>query len=152
RDIANVPYPIAKKFGPFPYGNQLKEVLKLIKKIFPFFDLKEPIDPNSAKQKTKLRTSLQIGLYPDIYSEKVSKREYALRIKNIINLFEGKMSKVKKDLSTQMKAYAKEKAFEKADEVKKTLFALEHIRDISLIKEEVSPKPSVRIEAYDISH
>ena len=54
-----------------------------------------------------------------------------------------------------MNQYAKEKAFEKAGEVKRKIFALEHINDIALIKEDLNNsgnQSDFRIEAYDIAH
>jgi len=63
-----------------------------------------------------------------------------------------------------MIAAAKLKEFEKAGEIKKQVFALEHIRDVSLIKRDVSEfmkddsinqggsPSSFRIEAYDVAH
>jgi excinuclease UvrABC nuclease subunit len=69
-----------------------------------------------------------------------------------------------------MLSYAKKKKFEKAEAVKKTIFTLKHIQDVSLIKEELKPikgSPreisrklpldssdirAYRIEAYDIAH
>lgn len=55
-----------------------------------------------------------------------------------------------------MLAFAKNKEFEKAGEMKKRIFALNHINDVALIKSDknfhnlVSQK--IRIEAYDIAH
>jgi excinuclease ABC subunit C len=57
-----------------------------------------------------------------------------------------------------MLAYAKSKEFERAGEVKKRIFALEHINDVALIKEDsLEPRTSnletnFRIEAYDVAH
>jgi excinuclease ABC subunit C len=54
-----------------------------------------------------------------------------------------------------MKDYAKRQLFEKAAIARNTLFALDHIKDISLIKEDeiVSFKnKNFRIEAYDAAH
>ena len=53
-----------------------------------------------------------------------------------------------------MKQAARDEQFEEAGTLRRQLFALQHIQDISLIKEEyrsVSPTAS-RIEAYDIAH
>jgi excinuclease ABC subunit C len=56
-----------------------------------------------------------------------------------------------------MKSLAKKLEFEKADEVKKTLFALRHIQDVALIREQEAGNGElgmkrVRIEAYDVAH
>ena len=76
----------------------------------------------------------------------------------MILFFEGKKTTILKNLEKQMLSYAKKKEFEKADEIKKKIFALGHINDIALIKSEnLEPRnyqlePSYRIEAYDIAH
>ena len=59
-----------------------------------------------------------------------------------------------------MKEYAKNLEFEKADKIKRILFALNHIQDVALIKkseekivEKVSAESTIwRMEAYDIAH
>ena len=59
-----------------------------------------------------------------------------------------------------MKEYAKNREFEKAGKAKRTLFALNHIQDVALIKkpeegivEIISGEPAVlRMEAYDVAH
>ncbi len=64
-------------------------------------------------------------------------------------------------LEREMRRLAKNQEFEKADIVKRQVFALKHIQDISLLKREVSAAPSLggaapdlafRIEAYDLAH
>ena len=56
-----------------------------------------------------------------------------------------------------MKACAKRHEFEKAGEIKRQIFALKHIQDVALIKEDYADKNlsdsvTFRIEAYDIAH
>ncbi len=53
-----------------------------------------------------------------------------------------------------MKAYAKNHEFEKAGEIKRQVFSLQHINDIALIKETSTSSnfSSYKIEAYDIAH
>ena len=57
-----------------------------------------------------------------------------------------------------MKDFAKARDFESANKVKKTIFALNHIQDVSLIKNDftsekgLDSKDTFRIESYDIAH
>ncbi len=52
-----------------------------------------------------------------------------------------------------MDDYAKNQEFERAQGVRNTLYALNHIQDVSLIKtEKQSSRQGFRIEAYDIAH
>ena len=130
---------IRKEFGPFPNTGQLIEALKIIRKIFPFYDNKKPNKLN-----------YQIGLLPN---ESISQTEYKKNIRNIELFFAGKKTKILLKLNTQMKRLAKEQKFEKANEIKKQIFALNHINDISLIsKENIIPESELRIESYDIAH
>jgi excinuclease ABC subunit C len=144
----NLPYKIAYSFGPFPSGGQLREALKIIRKMFPYRD--EKCKALSGKP----CFNRQIGLCPGTCTGEISKEEYAKQIENIILFFEGNKKRLIKNLEKQMREYAKEKAFEKAEQTKRTLFTLSHIQDVSLIKEEkvFSGTQSFRIESYDIAH
>ncbi len=149
-------------FGPFPSGNSLKEALKIIRKFFPYIE-----DRKGAKGKEEFYK--QLALNPE------TSEENKKNIKNIILFFEGKKKKIISLFKKEMNKYAKEKAFEKAGEIKRKIFALDHINDIALIKEDLNnpgnhtfsqvlgsqsqPDHSkkynyldYRIEAYDIAH
>jgi len=101
----------------------------------------------------------QIGLCPGVCTGAVTQKEYARTINHIKLFFEGKKSSLIKVLEREMKSYAQTQEFEKANRVKKTLFALRHINDIALISRDddidekyAGERAGVRIEAYDISH
>ncbi len=129
-----------KVFGPYPNGSQLKEALKIVRRIFPFLD---------EKSKNNYEFYRQLKLVPD-------EGNYKKNIKNIKLFFEGKKNKILKNLEKEMRDCAKRHEFEKAGEIKKQIFALKHIQDISLIKEDKITKEfskeNFRIEAYDIAH
>jgi len=94
----------------------------------------------------------------------ISKEDYAQTIRNIKNLFEGKMERVVKDLEVEMNNLAAKELFEMAADVKKKLFALTHIRDVAMIKANgkygqnlsfstpTKDGTSFRVEAYDVAH
>ncbi len=127
-------------FGPFPSGSQLKEALKIIRKIFPFFE-----DKKGAKGKDEFYK--QIQLLPE------TSLENKKNIKNIKLFFQGKKKNIVTNLKKEMMAVAKRYEFEKANEIKRQIFALQHINDVALIKDNNSPKSDLwRIEAYDIAH
>ena len=102
----------------------------------------------------KLCFNAQIGLCPGACSGAVSKQEYARTIRNIKLFFEGKKKMLVRKLKGEMKEHAKMLEFEKADLIKRQVFALEHIQDVALIKKEKRREVSsvFRIEAYDIAH
>ncbi len=149
-----------KVFGPFPNSTQLREALNIVRKIFPFLD---------DKSKNYLEFYRQINLVPDLNDTKL----YKQNIKNIILFFSGKKLQIFRNLKKEMNTYAKAHEFEKAGEIKRQLFTLQHINDVALIKSEKSGlenfsgllQPSAgtfpvqnfliqtfRIEAYDIAH
>ncbi len=144
-------------FGPFPHGAQLKEAVKIIRRIFPYRDNKcKPGRPCFNRQ---------IGLCPGVCTGEISKAEYAKQINNLKLFFEGKKKALLKNLEKQMHEYAKKQEFEKAAGVRKTIFAVNHIQDVALLKQEnrmdasaggeVASNGSLRafrIEAYDVAH
>ena len=143
------PGKVLRMFGPFPNGLQLRAALKIIRSIFPFRDICQPGQGRPCFNR-------QIGLCPGVCTGEISKREYGTVIKNIVQFFEGKKVMVAKRLEREMRAWAKKLEFEKANELKKTLFALRHIQDVALIRDESRIKSqesrTIRIEAYDVAH
>jgi excinuclease UvrABC nuclease subunit len=92
----------------------------------------------------------------------VSAREYGKTIRNIELFFLGKKTMLVRNLEREMKSEAKALHFERAGELKKTLFALAHIQDVALLKRDMFGSVSEsssrgsfgvpRIEAYDVAH
>jgi len=139
-------------FGPFPSGSLFKEALKIIQRIFQFYDTPNPVGKEKSKMaKGKVDFNRQIGLYPDIQS----KEEYTQTIRHIRLFFEGKKKQVITELEKEMKMLAKKELFEKAQDVKKKIFALQHIQDVALIKDDARvyrDARNARIEGYDVAH
>jgi excinuclease UvrABC nuclease subunit len=139
-------------FGPFPNSALFKEALHLIRKLFKFYDEKANLHTKTSKVvRGTLDFNRQIGLYP----EGVSKSEYSRTIKHIRLFFEGKKDAVIKELEREMLRLAKQEKFEEATIIKKRIFALKHIQDVSLIKDTFrvhKDDRAIRIEAYDIAH
>lgn len=160
--------PLAYTFGPFPHGMQLQQALKLLRKIFPYRTKCEPCEEQLAKVRP-LKTSqgltfakckrcfdAQIGLCPGVCSGEMGRAEYRRIIRHIVLMFKGKKSLLVKSLEREMKNAAKEERFEEATRLRQQLFALTHIQDVSLIKDEYrahgTAAQASRIEAYDIAH
>src|SRR3989344_9325582 len=115
-------------FGPYTSGPQLREAMKIIRRIFPYLD---------EKSKNYLEFYRQINLAPDLGDRKL----YINNIRNIKLFFAGKKKEIIKNLKKEMKEYAKNHQFEKAGEIKRQLFALQHINDVALLKNEGSAAP-----------
>lgn len=156
RDIEQKKFidPVKYLFGPFPSGGGLREALKIVRKLFPFRDKCKPFERTAKHMKNIPHPcfSAQIGLCPGVCSGRISRQEYGKTINHIRLFFEGHKNDIIKQLKREMKVSAKELRFERANEIKKTLFGLQHIQDIALIKDDLKERHAHRIEAYDVAH
>ena len=146
----------ARVFGPYPHAGLINESLKILRKIFPFKDKKSHDPRHEAFYRA-------IGRSPKD-EDNLARLRYLTTIKNLILFLEGKKTVLVRRLERGMKAHAKKMEFEDAGRIKKTLYALKHINDIALIKENSAPASGIisngasgaardfRIEAYDIAH
>ncbi len=137
-------------FGPFVSGVQLKEVMRIVRKLFPYRD--EKCKPLSGKP----CFNASIGLCPGVCTGRITQKEYASMIRKIALFLEGNTDKVLGVIQKEMAVYIKKQMFEEADVCKKKIYALTHIQDVALLKRETTvgahTASTVRIEAYDIAH
>lgn len=155
---------IDKVYGPFFNGAQIIDAMKIIRKIFPYRDRCEV-----GGIFDKPCFNAQVRLCPGVCCGRVTASEYKNNIRHIKDLFEGKRETIKKELEKEMKLAAKEERFERAATVRNTIWALDHVRDVSLIKDEeeslesesndnlkqklkIDKDSNFRIEAYDVAH
>ncbi|MBP9765807.1 MAG: GIY-YIG nuclease family protein [Candidatus Pacebacteria bacterium] len=151
---------ILKSFGPFVSKMELVEIMKIIRKIFPFRD-KCDLPPKPIKGREFLNINLkpcfnyQIGLCPGSCIGKISEKDYKKNLDAIEKILNSENVKLTEDLEKEMKKFAKINAFEKAKEARDKIFSLNHLREISLIKNnnlENENGEHFRIEAYDVAH
>jgi excinuclease UvrABC nuclease subunit len=140
-------------YGPFPSGAQLREGLRLIRRIFPFFDTPKPVGAKSKHQAAKIEFNRQISQYPRDFDA----RAYKKTIRHVELFLSGRGKELRKVLEKEMHAAASAERFEEAAQRRRELFALDHIQDVSLIKDdnlsELHAKSrGMRIEAYDTAH
>lgn len=141
-------------FGPFINGGLLKDAMRIVRKIFPFRDRCTPV---RAGEGGKPCFNRQIGLCPGVCSGEISEKEYKAHIRNLSLFLSGRKKNLVRTLRREMKRYGSTLEFEKAERIKKTLFSLDHIQDVALIKnarEMASGGPSdiFRIESFDVAH
>src|SRR3972149_3066980 len=114
-------------FGPFPSSGQVREVLRFLRKTFPYADHKP------GKRKCLMA---HIGLCAPCPSEienknpiqkKLLKRIYLKNIKMIRNVMSRNTNTVSKYLYKQMSKYAKAEKFEDAAKVREQIKRLEYI-------------------------
>ncbi|OGM87659.1 hypothetical protein A2594_01265 [Candidatus Woesebacteria bacterium RIFOXYD1_FULL_41_28] len=122
-------------FGPFPSSGNVKFVLKLIRRIFPYSD-----------HKIGKRACLysQIGLCDPCPNDiekiesgefkNIARRKYLKNIRNIKSFLDGHLEKVRQGMEKEMKINSKNQDFEQAAEMRNKIQKLEYI---------TSPKISV---------
>lgn len=147
KQLHAMPVKIKHTFGPFPSYTQLLAGLQILRKFFPYRDFKS-INP------THDRFYRQLQLSPEHTTDE-ARAAYAETIRYITQFLKGNKKGIIRDMKKRMHAYASQLAFEEAEIVKRRIFALEHINDISLIKRdfyEETRHDNFRIESYDIAH
>ncbi len=156
KDLKAASWQLKATYGPFPSGKELKEALKIIRRIFPFRDKCLPFDKTQGKL-GKPCFNRQLGLCPGVCTGEITKTNYAKTVRNLKLFFAGKKTVVVNNLTREMKRLAKAREFEQAAKIRNQIFALNHIRDVALIGgspnyDRFTLKGSNRIEAYDIAH
>ncbi len=145
--------------GPFVEGAALKKTLRILRKIFPYYTVKQ----HSPKPCLWCHLKLCPGPNPDI-------KEYKNNIKNLIAVLRGKKKTVVGNLRKMMEEKAKIQNFEEAAKLRNQIFALETIiahsnviesekeeskwkNNQSILQKILKTKEKIsRIEAYDISN
>jgi len=146
-------------YGPYTSSRSLKMALDLVRKVIPW----SVCQPPAITGRRRPCFDAHIKRCPGVCTGSISKRDYKKVIRQLMLFFDGKKDVLLKRLNKQMKTAAKDEQFEKAAQLKRQMFALEHIQDVALITKEdiVLPYKPVsdflfdldgRIEAYDISN
>ncbi|MBD3279389.1 MAG: hypothetical protein GF390_01615 [Candidatus Pacebacteria bacterium] len=102
--------------GPFPSATKLKEVLKLVRPIFPWCNQAESVDSNSATARACFYYHLD--LCPGACINKISPQDYQANIKALVLFLQGKKKTVLNQLQQKMHQLAKEQRFEQAAQVR----------------------------------
>lgn len=160
KEIMEAPVvPFSQAYGPFPSGYQLREALRLIRRIFPFYDTPRPITADGTSVRVRssskhlqanVEFNRQIGQYP----RNMDRKEYMRSIRNVGLFLSGRVKTLRVQLEKDMRAAAKDERFEDAAAIRGQLFALDHVQDVSLIREDRGEErpDGPRIEAYDTAH
>jgi excinuclease ABC subunit C len=167
-EVTRKPQNFEKDFvkGPFPSTKTTKEILKYIRRIFPYCHHKNPKKPC---------LFVHLGLCPYPYASAQTRQNYKENIKNIKSLLNGKSKLLTKRLIREMNDHSKNQRYEKAGLVKEQLQKLEYIQSIHHQPKDFLERPTLvddltearlkdlkkilnlpknprRIECYDISN
>jgi len=160
-------------FGPFPNVGEMRMVLKIIRRIFPF------ISANHVGKRICLYKHLGLCPCPTTLNTDEQKKEYRKNINYIVEFLLGESKKVISELEKERNRYAKQEEFEKAKDIQKKIDAIinvtspiykpfEYVKNPNLYKDlrrfeldglqkilkEYYPAIATiaRIECYDISN
>lgn len=147
--------PLRARFGPFVSASNLKEALRIMRRIFPW----NTHEPEKVGAMRRPCFDHQIGLCPGTCIGAVTKGEYMRTVRNIALFLSGQKGRVAAGLERDMKSASGRLEFEKAERIKRQLFALRHVQDTALIGDgEIADRglgterSAKRIEGYDISN
>ncbi|MBU2595907.1 GIY-YIG nuclease family protein [Patescibacteria group bacterium] len=149
-----------KLFGPFLSAFEMKKLLNYFRLIIPYRDCRE----TKFNKYQKLNRGCQwaeLDKCPAPCVKESNKIEYRKNVSRLSRLLSGKIESVKKDLLREMKRFSKEKNYEKAAEIRDRIKTLDHIKEMSLITDdlhfvvytsEVKYPRCMVVEAVDISN
>lgn len=152
--------------GPFPSVKVTKQVLKQIRRIFPYCSHKNPKKPC---------LYVHLGLCPYPYQSIESKDQYLTNIAKIKKLLRGENKSLEKNLKAEMNMLSRSQKFEEAQLIKKQLDQIQYIYTSYRTPREFLEQPTLvddlkalrvrdlqkvlnlkkvprRIECYDISN
>lgn len=116
-----------KYFGPYTDVSAVYETIELIQKIFPIRNCKLTIKEDGIKYRPCL--NYQIKLCTGPCAGYISKEDYKKLIDDIIDLLNGKNSKIVQQLKSEMDIAAEELKFEKAASARDKMLAVEKIAE-----------------------
>lgn len=152
--------PAGTRFGPFTSASNIREALRILRRIFPW-STHTSLNVKSQMSKVKMRPCFEyeLGLCPGTCIGAISRKDYMKNIANLKLLFAGEKKQILRNLENEMKMASRRLEFEKAEKLRRQIFALQHIRDVALINDPELPraisyklKADYRIEGYDISN
>lgn len=114
-------YSLISSYGPFPNSTNVKMILKLIRKLFPYSDHK-------IGKKPCLYSHLGLcNPCPNVINNKLQITSYKKNVRNIKLVLSRKFNVVRKSLEVDMKNLSKEQKYEEAALVRERIKALDYI-------------------------
>jgi len=161
-------------FGPFPEGKTVRQVLRTLRRVFPFRDCSEA----KFKRYQKLGRPCLYGdleLCPAPCVGLISPEDYQKNIKQLVLFLSGRRKNLVEQLEEEMEKASKEKNFEEAARLRDRIRSLEYVtqafkpakdylehpnlledqrqKELEELRKRVGLEKKIkRIEAYDISN
>lgn len=169
-------------FGPFPEGRTVNEVLRSLRRVFPWCKYKNATEVKRGHDEKRGCFYYQIALCPGVCASLISLEEYQAIIDNLIRVLLGKSKVVVKGWEKKMRQAVKNQNFEVAAKYRDLIQKLhyvtqafhdssEYLENPNLLEDQrrqeieslvgtlqpyfsnlQSPISNLRIEAYDISN
>ncbi|MCL2085484.1 GIY-YIG nuclease family protein [Candidatus Saccharibacteria bacterium] len=150
----------AEYLGPYYSGGVVKNAMRVLRRGFPYFAKRQPS-----------RLMKQMGLEPVIEND-VDAKEYKSNLRKLLRILRGERARMLPVLEKEMNKAARDLDFEKAEKLKRQVFALkalrgqivfadkewadlssdESLRDLADILGLPGAGDLKRIEGFDISH
>lgn len=141
--------PNGKRFGPFTSAQSVRAALRILRRIFPF-NTHPATEINKRKRPC---FDYEIGQCPGACAGLLDVPEYKRNLARLKLFLHGKRTRLVQSLRREMESAAKKLDFERAEKLRRQLFALEHIQDVALLQaEEERGESGLRLEGYDISN
>mgnify|MGYP001571962876 CR=1 FL=1 len=157
-------------YGPFPNSGNVKTILRLIRKIFPFSDHKAV----TSKLSKKPCLYSHLGLCNPCPNVATDNKIYMKNIRNIKLVLSRKFNIVRKSLEKEMIAYSRRREYEIAASLREKIKSLDYITQEKISTQEFLQNPNLtedirkeellalsrlvnvnnlkRIECFDIAH
>ncbi|MCX6724886.1 MAG: GIY-YIG nuclease family protein [Candidatus Shapirobacteria bacterium] len=149
-------------YGPFPTSASLKEILRLLRRVFPYRSCRKLTD--------KLCLYYHLNLCPGMCLEET--KDYPKTIKKIMMFLDGQINPLVKNLQKEMKEASDKQKYELAGQLKRQIQLMENLlRSYSRGQEEdkplkqmaelrkllvqhsgIEPNRIERLEAYDVAN
>ena len=125
RDLRLKKYQKVVKFGPFPSGYKVNEVLKIARRIFPWCNQKR--SKKTIKTKTKPCFYHHLRLCSGVCTGEISREDYGEMMGNLQNFLRGKKTLLLRDLAREMKREAAREEYEKAGRTRDKIKLVEEV-------------------------
>lgn len=135
---------IRRIFGPFPSGKQVKTVLKLARRLFPYCNASQ-----ADKQKHKACFYSHLNLCPGACTGKITAREYQQNIRRLSLFLSGNHARILSQLTGEINRLSQAEQYETAQLLKEKYDALQYVVAHYRLSQEHQPLPQL---SQDLAH